>query len=126
MKPMFGVSLKCMIFPLFALSLPNTVYASQTCFTTGYIKSVYTNLADFNYKGVIGIRVQHDDGQTRYYNTHGFHALDDAVVRSLLQQATTALVAQSRVRVGVVDICTNTHTLNKQVWVRGWNGLTLE
>lgn len=124
MKP--SRTLKCTFIALIGFSLSSTVYAAQTCFTGGSIKAVYTNFADFNYKGVIGIRVQHDDGQTRYYNTHGFSTLDDSVARSLLQQATTALVAQTRVQVGVVDTCTNTHRLNNQVWVRGWSGLTLE
>ncbi len=125
MKHIASGTLKLTLLALFGFALANTAHAAESCFGGGYIKQVFANDPEFISKGIIGIRVLHDDGQTRHYNTHGTYPLNDPVARSLLQQATTALVAQTRVEVGVLDKCTNTQPLGKRVWIRYWSGLTL-
>jgi hypothetical protein len=122
-----SLSVKIASLSLALTLLPTVAMAAQNCNGRGYIKAVYTNYWAFNYTGVVGIKVLHDNNQTKYYYTMESGTLSDATIRTIHQQANTAYISQIPVYIDVSNTCTLTTKLaDGQTWIRRWSGITFE
>lgn len=102
---------------------------TSQCQKNGYITQVYNNFAQFPYPNVIGIEVREDDGTLRHYTSYqSGDVAEHPETRALLQMATAAMLAQTKVAMQMdKDYCGKSTTFGifGTVWYLGWSGLTM-